>query len=121
MPDGSRTWEQHTIDDSWTQAHYLAYADINNDGNKELITGKRFMAHNGGDPDAYGPCGIYYYSFTPGPNPSFTRHVITQSVGAGLNIVTIDMDGDGDIDLVTTGKAGGPLLFENQLIKSSSH
>ena len=41
---------QHLIDDSWTQAHSLALADLDNDGVPELITGKRFMAHNGGDP-----------------------------------------------------------------------
>ena len=115
--DKSISWIQHVIDESWSQAHYLAFADIDNDGNKEIITGKRFMAHNGGDPDAYGKLCIYYYRFTPGPNPVFTKHAITvdEGVSAGLNIEAVDMDGDGDLDLVTTGKFGGPILLENQL------
>ena len=115
--DKSISWKEHVIDNSWSQAHYLAFADINNDGEKEIITGKRFMAHNGGDPDAFGNLCIRCYSFTPGPNPVFCRHTITENEGisAGLNIEPVDMDGDGDLDLVTTGKFGGPILLENQL------
>ncbi len=56
------TWKQHVIDDTWTQAHSLVLADLDGDGVPELIAGKRFMAHNGGDPDANGPLGLYYYT-----------------------------------------------------------
>ena len=114
---GNIAWKQHTIDDSWTQAHYLAFADIDHDGNREIITGKRFMAHNGGDPEEFGKLCIFYYRFTPGPNPIFRKHVITYDEGfsAGLNIEAVDIDGDGDIDLVTTGKWGGPVFLENRM------
>ncbi|HRR33094.1 MAG TPA: FG-GAP-like repeat-containing protein [Kiritimatiellia bacterium] len=114
---GNISWQQHLIDDTWSQSHYLAFADIDQDGNKEIVTGKRFMAHNGGDPDAFGTPGVFYYRFTPGPNPVFRKHVVTydEGVSAGLNIVPVDIDGDGDIDLVTTGKWGGPVLYENRM------
>lgn len=114
---GTISWIQHLIDNTWSQAHYLLLADIDNDGNKELITGKRFMAHNGKDPDEYGPLGVYYYTFTPGKAPLFRKHVISydEGIGAGLNIIAVDIDKDGDLDLVTTGKWGGPVLFENKL------
>ena len=114
-PNGELRFRKHVIDNTWTQAHYLGWADINGDDTPELITGKRFRAHNGGDPDEDGPLGVYYYAFTPGPNPVFTKHAITynEGIGAGMNIVSVDIDGDGDVDLVTTGKWGGPVIFEN--------
>lgn len=113
---GAISWKQHLIDNSWSQAHFLLLADLNGDGRRELISGKRFMAHNGSDPDEFGPLCIYYYSFEPGPNPAFARHAITVSegIGAGMNIEAVDPDGDGDLDLVTTGKWGGPVLLENR-------
>jgi hypothetical protein len=74
------------------------------------------MAHNGSDPDENGPLGLYYYTFTRGPNPVWTRHVISynEGVGAGLNIVAVDLTGSGRLDIVTTGKFGGPVWFENK-------
>ncbi len=112
---GQIGWKQHTIDDTWTQAHSLVLADIDGDGQPELITGKRFMAHNGHDPDAYGPLGVYWYKLHRGPNPSWTKHVISyhQGIGSGLNIEAADLNGDGKIDIVVTGKWGGPVWFEN--------
>jgi hypothetical protein len=119
---GEYTWKQHTIDDTWTQAHYLAFGDIDGDGVPELITGKRFMAHNGGDPDAFGKIGVYYYDFTPGADPVFRKHIISfdEGVSAALNIVVVDIDGDGDLDLVTTGKFGGPVIYENRGVEEVS-
>lgn len=116
------TWIQHLIDDTWTQAHYLAFGDIDGDGIPELVTGKRFMAHNGGDPDAFGTLGLYYYDFTPGPDPVFRKHIITYDTGvsAALNLVLADIDGDGDVDIITTGKFGGPIVYENRMTEEIS-
>ena len=113
-------WKQHVIDDTWTQAHSLMLADINGDGIPELITGKRFMAHNGSDPDENGPLGLYYYTLKRGPHPVWTKHVISynEGVGAGLNIVAVDLTGSGRVDIITTGKFGGPVWFENKGPKS---
>lgn len=114
--NGEIQFKIHVIDDTWTQAHYLGWGDIDGDGIPELVAGKRFMAHNGNDPDEYGRLCIFYYDFTPGPNPVFKKYVVSfdSDISVGLNVECVDMDGDGDLDLVTTGKWGGPVILENK-------
>jgi hypothetical protein len=114
--DGKETWKRHVIDDTWTQAHSLALADFDGDGIPELVTGKRFMAHNGSDPDEDKPIGVYLYDLKRGKDPVWTRHVISlgEGIGSGLSIPVADLDGDGDLDFAVTGKWGGPVWFENR-------
>ena len=47
---GAIRWTRHTIDDRVSVMHALAVADLDGDGRMDLVTGKRFLAHNGNDP-----------------------------------------------------------------------
>jgi hypothetical protein len=111
------TWERHWIDQSWSQGHALALVDLNGDGRKDLLTGKRFMAHDGHDPGEHDPLGIYWYEYhksDDGKSVVWSRHVVDYGsrAGGGMHIPVADIDGDGDLDFAVGGKSG-LFLFEN--------
>lgn len=117
-PGKDAQWVRHTIDNSWSQAHASQLVDINGDGQLDLVTGKRYMAHNGSDPGEKEPLGLYWYEHrkvpVTGRGPSgnggveWVRHLIDYGgrMGAGLQVRVVDLDGDGDLDVVAAGKSG---------------
>ncbi|HWR50368.1 MAG TPA: VCBS repeat-containing protein, partial [Bryobacteraceae bacterium] len=110
-------WTRRVIDDSWSQPHALTLVDLTGDGHPELITGKRYMAHNGKDPGEREPLGVYWYESRKSANGQveWVRHVADYGsrAGGGMQIAASDLDGDGDIDLVCPGKSG-LFIFENR-------
>lgn len=109
----SRTWIKHTIDESFSQVHALKMADIDGDGDPELIAGKRYRGHAGDDPGSYDPLVVYYYKIDR-KTGTFTRYPISANgtAAAGTQFVVEDLDGDGDLDIATAGKTGVH-FFEN--------
>ncbi|MDD4890631.1 MAG: VCBS repeat-containing protein [Phycisphaerae bacterium] len=112
--NGKRTFIKHPIDPFNSQYHDLIWADIDGDGQPELITGKRYRAHCGHDPGDYDPVGIYYFKWT---GENFAKQVIDygparQGTGTGIHFQVVDLDGDGRLDIVAPGK-DGLYLFKN--------
>ena len=133
-PNGERTWTKADIDTTISSVHVLLWADLDGDGKaNELISGKRVYAHEIEAGDVEAPV-IAWYGFDQG-SKAWTRHIISKgeaaknapkeggkrdalkdfaagTAGTGLEITAIDIDKDGDIDLVCPGKSG-LYLFEN--------
>lgn len=127
MPDG--TFAQHVIDNSWSQAHASQLVDLNGDGQPDFITGKRYFAHNGADPGEREPVGLYWYEWRRLPADKRTpanggvewiRHIVDYGgrMGGGVQTVAVDIDGDGDVDIVSANKSG--LFLAENLTRSTA-
>jgi hypothetical protein len=111
--EGNTTWTEHEISRDFSQSHGLGFKDVNGDGIPDLVTGKRWYAHNGGDPGAQDAPLIYWYEMKPGKTPTWIPHQIDAEAGAGLHVEIEDMNKDGRPDIVT-GNKKGVYFFENQ-------
>ncbi len=87
-------------------ARSSAHRKLDDSGTTWLITGKRYRAHNDGDPGAHDPLVIYAYRING--DATFTRFPISVNgtAGVGTQILALDFDKDGDLDLAVAGKSG---------------
>ena len=114
--NGKRSWKRHSIDEAWAQYHDMQLVDIDCDGQLELLTGKRWKAHNGNDPGDNDPVFICYYKFNQG---NISRYMIefgdAEKGGSGVGIYfwLADLTGNGKPDLVAPGKEGLYLFYND--------
>jgi hypothetical protein len=113
IENGTEKWAHHEIYSGFSQSHGLAMADINGDGHPDLITGKRYFAHNGKDPGAFEPAVLYWFEFMPGLTPAWIPHLIDSNSGVGLQVVVQDINRDGLPDIIVCNKKG-LFFFEQQ-------
>jgi dienelactone hydrolase len=100
-------WVTHAIDTSWSSAHTLMLADINGDGRDDLVAGKRFMGHDGKDPGENDPLSVQWYEFQP-TSKTWRSHWISYGGPCAIDLdsVCVDLDGDGDLDILAPSRAG---------------
>jgi dienelactone hydrolase len=100
-------WIKHAIDTSVAGCHTPLWEDLDGDGIKELVVGRRYLAHEGRDPGEYDPQAAYRYQFDP-KTRTWRRWLISYNDGIclGLDPKAVDLTGSGRLDLVCGGRNG---------------
>lgn len=119
LDGGGTQWKEHLIigdqaDTSpskvaFSQHHAVDMADMDGDGVLDFVTGKRWFAHNGGDPGGMEPAVLYWFRTVRGGAPgvvSFEPHFIDDDSGIGTQVMAADVNGDARPDVVVGNKKG---------------
>lgn len=100
----------------FSQPHAAHLADINGDGVMDIVTGKRYWAHNGHDPDERGARVVYWYETKRDGKGGvdFVPHLVDAESGVGVDVQVGDVNGDKLPDIVVGNKAGVYILTQER-------
>lgn len=117
--EGGSTWKQNVIlppaPDTASSAfrvsqlHALFLVDMNGDGVKDILTGKRFWSHGPkGDVEPDAPAVVFWFETKRdgAGGASFVPHLIDDNSGVGTQVSATDLNGDGRPDVIVGNKKG---------------
>jgi hypothetical protein len=109
-------FEQHLISKEFSQPHAIRLIDMNGDGIKDLVTGKRHLAHMGRDPGGKDPAMMYWFELRRPQKGEveLEMHVIDDGSGVGTQFEVIDINGDKRPDIVTSNKSGVHVFIQRR-------
>jgi hypothetical protein len=93
----------------FSQLHALDLVDMDGDGLKDLVTGKRFWAHGPtGDAEPGAAAVLYWFKLvrTADHQVDFVPYLIHNDSGIGTQVLAKDINGDGLPDIVVGNKKG---------------
>jgi hypothetical protein len=107
---------------AFPQLHAVALADLDGDGLKDIVTGKRKGAHGNGlsATELNAAPVLYWFKLTrpAGQPPRFEPRLIDSASGIGTQITVADVNGDGRPDILTAARQGA-FVFLNQMAVST--
>jgi hypothetical protein len=93
----------------FSELHAIDLVDMDGDGLKDIVTGKRFWSHGRtGDPDRNDAAVIYWFRLTRAADKTvdFVPYLIDNESGVGTQVVAGDINGDGLPDIIVGNKRG---------------
>ncbi len=101
----------------FTQMHGIDLVDINGDGLKDIITGKRYFAHGGRDPEGKKPAVLYWFQLTrPAKGKAeFVPRKVDDDSGVGTQITAGDISGNNMPDILVGNKKGTYIFFQSRV------
>jgi hypothetical protein len=116
---GSVVFRQHTLMNKdpkespygikFSEIHAIDLVDMDGDGLKDIVTGKRFWSHGRtGDPDRNNDAVLYWFKLARRPDKTvdFVPYLIDNDSGVGVQVVAGDINGDSLPDIVVANKKG---------------
>ncbi len=100
----------------FSQPHAIALVDLDRDGLKDLVTGKRYWAHGpDGDPEPNAPAVLYWFRLVRSEEgeASFIPHLIDDDSGVGVFLAVDDLTGDEYPDIAMANKKGAFVFVQN--------
>jgi HEAT repeat protein len=91
-----------------SELHSMDLVDMNGDGLKDIVTGKRFWAHGpAGDMEPDAPAVLYWFELKrANGKATFVPHFIDDHSGVGTQVTAVDLNGDGRPDIIVANKQG---------------
>ena len=93
----------------FSELHAIDLVDIDGDGLKDIVTGKRFWSHGRtGDPDRNDAAVLYWFKLVRQPDKTvdYIPYLIDKESGVGTQVVAGDINADGLPDIVVGNKRG---------------
>ena len=93
----------------FSQPHAIELVDMDGDGLKDILTGKRFWAHGPtGDVEPDAPAVVFWLELRRGgpEGATFVPHLIDDDSGVGTQVAVADLNGDGRPDVIVANKKG---------------
>jgi hypothetical protein len=102
-------WTLHTISTAADGAVSLVAADLDGDGDRDVVA----ASFNGS--------AVAWYENVAGDGSVWTAHTLGTNVGGPLSVFSADLDGDGDLDVLSASELDDTVAwYRNQTIHSTA-